>query len=95
MKLVRLLILLLMTSVLPVLLLPALGQQEIDPEHFDQAELAKAAKPIAKSQGTSSALAGKRHEKSLAKANNHRRTVAESRPPKAGQHLVVVRPTAD
>jgi hypothetical protein len=79
MKFVRFLVLLAMTAAVPGLLLQAVGQQEIDPDHFDQAELAKPAKPALKSKPGPQTAAVKERQKPTAGAANASRAGAGSR----------------
>jgi len=77
MKILRILVLLTMTSMVPTFLPPAMAQQEINPEHFDQAEPAKTAQ--SKQPKTSPKAAMKKQRKSISKASNASRTTP--RPP--------------
>jgi hypothetical protein len=86
MKFARFLVLSAMIGVVPVLSLQAVGQQEIDPEHFDQAELAKAAKPAMKPNAGPRAKAAKRQRKSVVEAPHSWPIAASAHQAKAESH---------
>ncbi len=79
MKFVRFLVLLAMTGAVPGLLLPAVGQQEVDPEHFDQAEPAKPGRTPLKPKASPRAAAVKQRQKSSGGAANASRAATGSR----------------
>jgi hypothetical protein len=96
MKFARFLVLLAMTGVVPGLLMQAVGQQEIDPDHFDQAEVAKAARPALKPKVSPRAASAKDRQKSTAGAANASRATGGSRQPKAeNQRIAAVRSTGE
>ena len=95
MKFVRFVVLVAMTS-LPVLALPAVGQQEIDPEHFDTAELAKTAKPPTQPKASSKATTLKSQQRSVANASHGSPTKARRRQAKAeNQRIAAAHSTAE
>ena len=57
MKSLRMLVLMLALGVLPAFLMQAYGQQEVDPDHFDQAPAAKPAVHTPKAQTNHHAMA--------------------------------------
>ncbi len=83
MKFVRSLVLLAMIGAVPGLVLQAIGQQEINPEHFDQAELAKAASPALKRKASPQIAAFKDRQKTAGKAATAPRPTAGPRQAKA------------
>lgn len=95
MKIARILVLLTMTCMVPTFLRPAIAQQEIDPEHFDQAELAKTAKPALKLKASLRAAAVKDRQKSTGGAADASRATAGSRQAKTteSQRLAAVHST--
>jgi hypothetical protein len=96
MKSVRSLVLLTMLGVLPGFMLPITGQQEIDPDHFDQAELAKIAKPAPRSAAGHRAAPVKDRQKPTAGAPSTSRATASSRQPKAEkQRIAAVHSTSE
>lgn len=96
MKFVRSLVLLAMLSVVPGFVLPSVGQQEIDPDHFDQAELAKAAKPALKLKADHRAVPVKNRQKPTAGAASGSRAAASSRQAKAeNQRIAAVHSTGE
>jgi hypothetical protein len=96
MKFVRFIVLLAMTGAVPGLVLQSVGQQEIDPEHFDQAELAKTAHSAKQPKGSPRATALKSQHKSIGKATNVSRITPRPRQVKAeNQRIDAVRSTGE
>jgi hypothetical protein len=96
MKFVRSLVLLAMLGAVPGLLVQATGQQEIDPEHFDQAEPAKTAKPALKPKAGPRTAAVKDRQKSSGGAADASRATAGSRQAKTeNQRIAAVHSTGE
>ena len=78
MKSLRILAVMLAASLMPLLALPAHAQQEVDPDHFDQPSVAKAAshlsKTVARPQQHGDAAMASSH--AGAKMNHHRQAGA-------------------
>jgi hypothetical protein len=83
MKFVRSLVLLAVIGGVPGLVLQVVGQQEIDPEHFDQAELAKAASRTVKPNASPRKAAVKDRQKAASVATDASHTTASPRQAKA------------
>jgi hypothetical protein len=79
MKFVRFLVLLASIGGIPGLVLQVVGQQEIDPEHFDQAELAKAASRTVKPNASPRKAAVKDPQKAAGRAASASRTTGSPR----------------
>jgi hypothetical protein len=96
MKFVRCLVLLAMIGAAPVLVLQAVAQQEIAPEHFDQAELAKAARPTLKPKASPRPAAVKDRRKSTGGSVNAPRATAGVRRAEAeNKRIAAVRSTGE
>ncbi len=96
MKFARFLVLLAMTGVVPALLVQAVGQQEMDPDHFDQAELAKTAQSAKQPKAPPKAAALKTQQKSTGKATNASRIAPRPRQVKPeNQRIAVVHSTGE
>jgi len=93
MKFVRFVVLAAMTSV-PILSLPAVGQQEIDPDHFDQ-PTSKAVKPVVKAKASPKAASVNHPQKSAAYASNRSRTPSGSQQPKSEKRMAALRSTGE
>jgi len=87
MEFARFVIVVVITS-LSILSLPALAQQEIDPEHFDQPTTYKAAKPVTRGKVSPKAAVLKNEPNSHGTANNGSRTVARQGQRKAESQRV-------
>ncbi|HUI84299.1 MAG TPA: hypothetical protein VL240_08750 [Candidatus Binatia bacterium] len=95
MKFARFLVVLAMTS-LPVMSLPAIGQQEIDPEHFDQPVPAKTTQAAKQPKASPKAAALKNQQKSISKATNGSRISPRPRQVKAeNQRIASVNSTGE
>jgi hypothetical protein len=93
MKSVRSLVLLAVLGIVPGFVLPSVGQQEIDPDHFDQAELAKAA---LKSKADHRAAPVKNRQKPSSGAASASRATPNSRQAKAeNQRIAAVHSTGE
>jgi len=96
MKFVRSFVLLTMLGAIPGFVLPSVGQQEIDPDHFDQAEIAKTAKPPLKSKADHRAAPVKNRQRPGAGATTASRATARSRPAKTeNQRIAAVHSTGE
>ncbi len=96
MKFARFLVLLAMTGVVPGLLMQAVGQQEIDPDHFDQAELAKTGQSAKQPKASPKAAALKDQRKSIGKATNASRITPRPHQVKAeNQRIAAVHSTGE
>jgi hypothetical protein len=96
MKSVRSLVLLAMLGIVPGFVLRSVGQQEVDPDHFDQAELAKAAKPALKSKVDHRAAPVKNRQKPSSGAASASRATPNSRQAKAeNQRIAAVHSTGE
>jgi hypothetical protein len=83
MKLVRILVLLVATSVLSVVVLQARGQQEVDPDHFDQLGSARASGSQAKTPASHKVSTAKNLRKPVNEANKRPRTPSRTRQARA------------
>jgi hypothetical protein len=93
MKSARFLVLLAMTGTVPGILLQAMGQQEIDPEHFDRAEPAKTA---THSKAGTKTTTLKSQPKSIGHANNGSRTMTRQDQHKAeSQRITTAKSTGE
>ncbi len=95
MKFVRSLVLLAIIGAVPGLVLQALGQQEIDPEHFDQAELAKAANPSSKPKTSPKGASLKQRQKPATYARNASRSTTTTDQPKGEKRMAALRSTSE
>ena len=93
MKFVRFLVLAALTS-LPVLSLPAVGQQEIDPDHFDP-PATKAAKRVTSGKVNPKGASLKHRQKSAAYASRGSSAASGTQQPKGGKRTAVVRETGE
>ena len=82
MKSLRMLMLMLAVGILPVILMQAHGQQEVDPDHFDQPPAAKANGYTLKAQTNHHAAAADR------KARKHVSTASKRTDRKPNRHQV-------
>jgi len=96
MKIVRILILLTMTSMVPTFLTPAIAQQEVDPEHFDPAELAKTARSTKQPKAGPKAAALTNQQKPVGKTTRASRVTPRPSQAKAeSQQVAAVHPTGE
>lgn len=93
MKFVRFVVLAAMTS-LPILSLPAVGQQEIDPDHFDQPAI-KAAKPVTMAKASPKAASPNHQQKSATYAKNASRSTTGADQPKGEKRMAALRSTGE
>lgn len=96
MKILRILILLAMTSMIPTFLMPAVAQQEIDPDHFDQAEIAKTGKSAKRPKPDPESAAPRSRKTSASRPTASARITPRPRQVKAeDQRIAAVHPTAE
>jgi hypothetical protein len=93
MKFARFLVLLAMAGGVPIRLMQAMGQQEIDPAHFDRAEPAKTAKSAIQPKASPKAVALKRQQKSIGKATGGSRITPGPRQVQAENQRIAAVPS--
>jgi hypothetical protein len=90
MKFARFLVVLAVTGVAPVLLMPAAGQQEIDPDHFENPIPAKTVQSAAQPKASPKPAALKSQSNSVGKASRGQQTKTHARQLEAEKRNVAV-----
>jgi len=92
MKFARFLVLLAMTGSVPGLLVQAVGQQEIDPDHFDQ-PATQAAKPVTRTKASPKGAVPNHRQKPATYASNASRSTSGTQQAKGEKRMAALRST--